>query len=139
MTFSQSGTSTISLNASASRGGVIDATAWNKSNYREYIYSCRPGYELRPISVNSLLFQWTFWPHEIYATCTTYTGGTYTKGNGTNVTYSTGVNLGSGSVSAQSGWNSDTKVSWTVTKKTKLCGSSSVGWVSSARAEAHAG
>lgn len=139
--FSQNGTSTISLNASASRSGVADVTAWNKVNYRAYTYSCRPGVEYRPISVNALLTKWTYWPHPTtWNTCTTYTSGTYTKSSGTNVTYSGGVSLtGIGSVSAQSGWNSDTKFSWTVKQRTKICGSTTAGWVSSPQAETHSG
>jgi hypothetical protein len=56
-----------------------------------------------------------------------------------NVTYSGGVDAGPINVSAQSGWNVETKIGWEMTKRTKICGSSSDGWVQSASIDARAG
>ena len=137
--WSTSGTSTISLNASGSRGGVADATVYNRVNYRDYSNTCWASTQRKPIGVYSLLSSFTYAPHVTWSACTIYTGGTYTKTAGTNSTYGSGVNLGPIGVSAQSGFNSESKIAWTVTARTKLCGSSSLGWVSSGQAEAHLG
>ena len=137
--FSQSGTMTVNMAASAVRGGVADATVWNKINYRDYYNTCYVSFTRKPLSVNALLTNFTYAPHVTWGTCTTYTGGTYTKSQGTNVTYSAGMDIGPSNVSAKSGWDSNTEVAWSVTARTKLCGSSTAGWVSASQAEAHAG
>ena len=134
-----SGTKTISLAASAERGGVVDAWAWNKINYRDYINSCAHTVQRRPYSVHSLLVKWTRAYHPVFKACARYTGGTYTKYRGTNTTYSSGTDIGPISVSAQSGWDRDTEIKWTVTRATRLCGSQRAGWVTSREAEAHRG
>ncbi|MET8159371.1 hypothetical protein ABZT47_23625 [Sphaerisporangium sp. NPDC005289] len=69
----------------------------------------------------------------------TYSSGTFTKSRGKNATVSGGVDLGVVNVSAQSGFNTSSSISWTVTKKTRLCGNSREGWANpNARiAEAH--
>lgn len=137
--WSGGGSSTISLNASGSRGAVADATVFNSVNYRDYRNSCSPSLTRKPYGVYALLSNFTYAPHVNYSACTRYTGGTYSKVQGTNVTYSAGVDISGFSVLAQSGHNSESKTSWTVTRATKLCGSSSAGWVSSSQAEAHSG
>jgi hypothetical protein len=137
--WSAHGTKTINMAASADRGGAVDAWAWNKVNYRDYLNSCARTVERRPHSVHSLLVNWTRAYHPKYKTCTRYTGGTYTKSRGTNATYSAGTDIGPINVSAQSGWDRNTSITWTVTKPTKLCGSQRVGWVTSRDVEAHKG
>ncbi|MBE3008589.1 hypothetical protein IL992_05225 [Microbispora sp. NEAU-D428] len=71
--------------------------------------------------------------------CDTYSGGTLSKTTGENATVNGGVDLGVVHVSAQSGWNSSSSVSWTIHKKTRICGNSPLGWAQSASriAEAH--
>ncbi len=137
--WTSSGTSTISLNASGSRGGVADATVFNAVNYRDYNNSCSAFTTRKPYGVYAMLTNYTYAPHVNFTACTRYTGGTYSKVQGVNVTYGSGVDISGFSVSAQSGHNSESKISWTVTRGTRLCGSSSVGWVSSSQAEAHSG
>jgi len=137
--FKQSGSISTNMAASASRSGVADAYVWNKVNYRDYVSSCSASKTRKPYSVNALLTNFTYSAHPSWSTCQTYSGGTYTKSQGTNVTYSAGMDIGPINVSAQSGWNSNTEITWTVTSRTKLCGNSSAGWVSSSIAASSRG
>ncbi|WP_353510926.1 hypothetical protein [Intrasporangium sp.] len=137
--FKQSGTQSTNMAPSASRSGVADTYVWNKVNYRDYYSSCSPSVTRKPYSVNALLSNFTYTPHVTWSTCTTYRGGTYTKYQGTNVTYGAGLDIGPINVSAQSGWKSNTEIAWTVTKRTTLCANSASGWVSSSLASASAG
>lgn len=136
--FTQSGTQTLNVGASAERGGVVDANVYNRVNYRDYYNTCTPHFERRPISVYGLLTDYTYAPHPRWSTCIRYSSGKYTKAKGSNVTYSAGVDIGPVSISARSGWDSNTKLVWQVTRPTSICGSSAQGWVTSALAEAHA-
>lgn len=137
--WSSSGSSTLSFSASASRGQLADTNVYNAVNYRDYHNTCWTGKYRKPVGYYALLTSFTWAPHVNYGSCTRYTGGTYTKTQGRNTTFATGVNIGGFSVSAQSGWTSETKVSWTVTSASYLCGNTSYGWVSSPMAEAHKG
>lgn len=137
--FRANGSQSTTLAASASRGGVADAYVYNRVNYRDYGDSCGTAVTRKPYSVYALLTNFTYTPHSTLSSCQTYTGGTYTKYQGRNYTYGAGMDIGPINVSAQSGWNSTTEIAWSVTKKTKLCGSSSSGWVSSSLASASAG
>ena len=137
--FRASGTQSTNMAASATRGGIADAYVYNKVNYRDYGDSCSAAVTRRPHSVNALLTNFTYTPHVTYSSCTTYTGGTYTKYQGTNVTYGAGMDIGPINVSAQSGWNTNTEISWTVTKRSKICGSTAEGWARAPKASASAG
>lgn len=140
--WSQSGTATISTNSGATVNGVVDATAINKVNYRDYYNSCTPYTYRKPLSFYSLLpsSSFTYATHANYSTCSTYNAGANIwKQDGTNLTFSTGVPLGVANVSAKSGWNTATKVSWDITAKTKVCGSTTAGWVTSPDMDARKG
>jgi hypothetical protein len=143
--WSQSGTKAISLAAGAERGGVADATVWNKINYRDLGWTNLPechnmAIRRLPISVHSLLTNFTYARHVNFAYCTpNYTGGTYWKIRGRNVTYGGGVDIGPINVSAQSGYNRESKIAWTVTRRTSICGSTPEGWAESPQASASAG
>lgn len=137
--FTQSGTQSVNMAASAVRGGVADATVYNKMNYRDYKNTCNPKFQRKPLSVNALLTAFNYAPHVYWGTCTTYTGGTFRKATGVNSTYSSGMNIGPANVSARSGWDANTEIVWTLSKKTKLCGSTTAGWASAPQAETHAG
>ncbi len=69
--------------------------------------------------------------------CGTYSSGYMYKTQGTNQTYSAGINLGPISVSAHTDWETDNKLKWNFSASTRLCGSTTGGWVSSPQAEAH--
>lgn len=136
--WSASGTQTISSGASRSLPGFTTvAAAYNKVNYRVRNLSC-PGVRVRtyhlPVGLHSLITSTAIIARKAYTTgCITspYTSGTWTKNSAKNMTYAGGVSLGPFSVSAQSGWNSDTSISWLATAPTRVCGSTSSGWVSS--------
>jgi hypothetical protein len=137
--FRQSGTGSISLAAGGERGGAADATVWNRINYRDLRWTCSATVERRPINVYGVLTNFTYKPHVSFGACTPYTGGIYWKTRGRNVTYGAGMDMGPISVSAQSGHNSESKTAWTVRRRTKLCGSTAVGWASAPQASASAG
>ncbi|MET8141278.1 DNRLRE domain-containing protein [Sphaerisporangium sp. NPDC005288] len=146
--WSAGGSRKVDLTASAERGGLTSVWVYNKVNYRDYTHVCTSvttvigPTERRPTGVHSLLTKFTKAKPVIFKDtrkCTTYTGGTYTKTRGKNATVSGGVDLGVVNVSAQSGFNSSSSISWTVTKKTRLCGNTIDGWAdpTSRIAEAH--
>jgi hypothetical protein len=114
--FSPSGTNSISLAAGGERGGVADATVWNRVNYRDMRWTCNATVERRPINVYGVLTNFTYKPHVSFGNCVVYTGGTYWKSRGRNVSYGAGTDMGPISVSAQSGYNSESKLAWTVTR-----------------------
>jgi hypothetical protein len=77
--------------------------------------------------------------HVNYRTCDPYSAGQVIwKYRARNVTYAGGVDAGPINVSAQSGWNVATKIGWEIARQTKICGSSSDGWVESASLDARA-
>ncbi|MGW4642206.1 DNRLRE domain-containing protein [Sphaerisporangium sp. NPDC004334] len=136
--WSGGGSLKVDLAASAERGGLISVWAYNKVNYRDYTRVCYHGTKItgpterRPIGVHSLLSKFTKAKPVIFRDtrkCTSYSGGTYTKTRGKNATVSGGVDLGVVNVTAQSGFNSSSSISWTVSKKSWLCGNTSYGWV----------
>ena len=121
--------------------GIADANVKNRVNYRDYNSSC--GYTTRkPMGFYAILPSGDF----TYAGDTNYTtgcsyyypGGTPWKSSVTNYTYSAGVDIGPVNVSAQSGWNTATKMTYNVTSRSKICGSSSAGWLSSSGASSAA-
>lgn len=136
----QSGTGSISTSAGATVTGVVNKVAVNKVNYRDYYNSCTPYTYRKPLSFYALLPSASFGSISSYkfsGGCATYlAGASVWKKQGTNVTYSAGVPLGVANVSAQSGWNNETKLTWTITEKTKICGSKSSGWVDSPEVDA---
>lgn len=136
----QSGTAGISTSAGATVTGLVNKVAVNKVNYRDYYNSCTPYTYRKPISFYSLLPSASFASTSSYkfsGGCSTYlAGASIWKKQGTNVTYSAGVPLGVAYVSAQSGWNTETKMTWNITARTKVCGSKSSGWVDSPEVDA---
>ena len=137
-TWSANGTSTISYSGSAEYGRLADANIYNAVNYRDTHSTCG-GTWRRPIGCYGLSTNFTYAGHINYPYCQTVYGGTYTKNQGRNTTYANGVNIGGFSVSAQSGWNREVRITWTITARSKLCGSNSVGWLDSAMADTHQG
>ncbi|WP_405088110.1 hypothetical protein [Microbispora sp. NBC_01389] len=146
--WSGGGSLKVDLLAHAERDGLISVWVYNKINYRDYTRVCtfltrvEGPTERRPYSVHSLLTKFTKAKPVIFRDtnkCDTYSGGTLSKTTGKNATVNGGVDLGVVHVSAQSGWNSSSSVSWTIHKKTRICGNSPLGWAQSASriAEAH--
>ncbi|WP_162907547.1 DUF4198 domain-containing protein [Allorhizocola rhizosphaerae] len=136
----QSGSLTLSFGASAettySSGARI---VYNKVNYRKYSFFCAWTwyYEWRPIGYYALNSGFGPSITPVWTSCTNYSSGTYTKNSGTNVVFSTGVNLTVANVSAQAQFSNNTKLKWTFSGPGKLCGSNSSGWVSAPQAGAY--
>lgn len=139
-TWSASGTGTISTSSGAEANNVVNARAVNKVNYRDYT-NCANHVQRRPVSFFALLPGGSFpqVSHTNFAYCgsSTYAPAQKIwKTKGKNATFSTGVSLGPISVSAQSGWTQQTKLTWSITQTTKVCGSTAVGWVESPELDA---
>lgn len=133
-----SGSTSRSTNSRAAQGGIATARRYyNRVKYRYYTNSCGPGYGYywRPYSVQELVAGYVLVSRLHYSRCNTYDSGySYTKDTGRNTTYGTGVDLAQVNVSAQSGYNSDTSLSFgDFTGRAKLCWSSSAGREQSAR------
>ena len=133
--WTQNGTNTLSESSSTMLG--------NRVNLRDFETSCggAPAVNVRKaISTFAQLSDFKFAPHPSYpeANCSPiYHSGTFYKSSGKNSTYSAGLDAGPISVSAQAGWNSDTKLTWKVNKPSRFCGSTSSGPAASPRAEMH--
>lgn len=134
--WSVAGATSISTSASRSLPGFTTVAAvYNRVNYKIQNLSC-PGVPLRtyykPTSIHSLLTNTTIIARKAYTGgCITYSSGDWTKRQAKNKTYSGGVDLGPFNVSAQSGWNADTAITWVATAPTRVCGNTSAGWVTS--------
>lgn len=129
----QSGTSSISTSSGSTTAPFYDKYPVNKVNYRKYINLCTGEY-WRPSSFYAILPSGEFVSasHSNYGYCNKYVNGdTPYKQSVKNITYSTGVSFPGGSVSAQSGWNTATKMKFVVTATSAICGSTSSGWANS--------
>lgn len=120
---------------------VINKHMYNLVNYRDYEYwqSCpfsttRIGVERRPTGMNDLINSYMPAAGHVYNSyCVDKATGTYGKSQGKNVTYSTGVETpGGANFSAQAGFDSETKVEFTVTQHSFFCGDNSAGWANPA-------
>ncbi|GAA2105433.1 hypothetical protein [Actinomadura alba] len=129
------------IEGGASTDNVADAYVWNKVNYRDIIVKCiapSGGWtrtDRTPTGFNDLNADFTRAPHTNLRFCATKLPGKYWKTRGRNTTFETGVDMGPISVSAQAGFDSNTKLQYVVTRKSKLCGNSSAGWLSSSQIE----
>ncbi|MGI5227124.1 hypothetical protein [Actinoallomurus sp. CA-142502] len=134
--WTQNGTESINLTqgSGATLPGVADATVGNEVNYRYYrgTLNCVNTSYVEPESTYAFLSIAERHAHVSYTACAAaFHGATYWKDTAKNVTYGAGLELGWMSLSAQSGWTSDTKIEWVITQDSKLCGSTSSGWASS--------
>lgn len=145
--WSVDGTRKVDLNATNSKSGLVNVWAYNRVNYRDEVTWCDvwPSTVTRrlPISVHSLLTKFTKAKPVVFRDtrkCQTVTSGMDpTKVHGKNYTIGTGVDLPALNVSAQSGFNYSSSITFDVTKTSWLCGSSPEGWAASASqvVEAH--
>lgn len=138
----QGGTMNFSISGGSARTapGLWDNQVNNQVNYRQQFLSCVPGWTWYPVSTASLLYPilgWSHSLHPIWTTCAVYANGTAEKSSGTNVTMGTGVSFPGLSVSAQSGWTTSVKETLNFAQNSRLCGSTSQGWVTSPQVEAH--
>lgn len=118
----QSGTLTRSFENESVQGGIVGTKKYyNHVRYRKYTYTCG-GSSWRPNNEQEAIAGHVVVPAQNYNHCTTH-GKEYkfTKTNGKNATLSAGVDLSMINVSAQSGWNSTTKIKWSFTGRAKIC------------------
>lgn len=130
-----SGSKTISSGAGGTKSISGIRVVFNKYNYREYHSGCAGNmtYSYRPESTHSFAHYTPTASKKSYpkANCTTYyKGDSWWKNKGTNYTQSGGLNFKGVGLNVQSGWHADTKLQFIFNGKGKLCGSTSVGWVS---------
>jgi hypothetical protein len=140
-TWSASGSSTISLNASASQSRIVNSSVWNRVNYRDYIDQCVRKTRRRPLSYYDMLSNdWAHVAHVNFtASCSIkLDGATWSTTSAKNKTYGAGVDLGPINASAQSGYNSAMDLKFTFTEKSKLCGNSDDGLVLSSQLDTRA-
>lgn len=128
-----SGKLTLSFSAWAESGELFDKRIQNKVNYKRYFDTCY-GVDERPVSYYDLYSGYVALSDYNYSYACTYKTASFGKSSGTNFTFTTGVDLPSIDTSAQAGWTSSRDVTLMVKVKarTKVCASSSVGWVESA-------
>jgi len=135
-TWKANGESTISLDASADSEDIRSTQKYaNNVSCRDYRNTCWDFITRKPNGADALLTESKSIAAVTFGSCVTYTGGTYTKTRGTNRTFGTGVELPYINVKAQSGFNSETKIKWVVTAKTRMCGSNG-GWAAASEAAA---
>lgn len=139
--WSGSGTSTESFGASASQGNVVNSSAWNRVNYRDYGNTCSVVTYRRPVGFYDLLSNdWARVSHTRFtASCSTkLKGADWDTGSAKNRTYGTGMDIGPLNVSAQSGYTSKMNLHFDFTQRSRLCGNSDAGLVASSEVETHA-
>ncbi len=137
---------TVTFETHTSAGGEQSAPGndlvFNRINYRHFTRYCidlgrKTTYdEVRPVSVYDLISKFLAVDAPIWSTCVTKTSGHYWKSAGTNSTDEAGITFSGASLSAQSGWDTDTEVGWNITSPSLLCGSDERGWSASSEAAA---
>jgi hypothetical protein len=121
------GTRTRNWENETSQGGITGTKKYyNHVRYRKYLYDCG-GVKWMSNNEQQALAGYTIPANPLdFNNCSLH-GNEYefTKTQGKNTTYSTGMELSVLDVSAQSGWGSKTKIKWTFTGRAKICWSSS--------------
>lgn len=139
-----SASGTVSFAVTSAAGGTVNGLynrrSYNQIHYRLLVDSCYLQGWWKPYATTNILYPINYvGPHPHWEPhCGTYRNAVMFKTAGSNVTYAYGINLGPISVSSHTNWKADNKLAWNIgSTSTRLCGSSSQGWVSSPRAEAH--
>jgi hypothetical protein len=139
--WSAAGTNTESFSASASQANVVNSSAWNRVNYRDYGNTCSVLTYRRPVGFYDLLSNdWAPVSHPRFtASCATkLKGADWDTGSARNRTYGTGMDIGPISVSAQSGYTAQMNLHFDFDRKSRICGNSDEGLVHSSEVETHA-
>ncbi len=114
---------------------------FNRVNYRDYSTSCGGLVQHTKVAVSfyDLLNesdQENITPPRW--SCDTYhTSGLWHKSTGKNTRFAGVIDIGPINVDAQAGWTTNTELSWTITSKSWMCGSTTSGWASSPEAETY--
>lgn len=137
-TWSAGGTVSKYTGAGDEHDGLYDQMVYNRVNYRDVIY-CLTKYR-KPMSFSDIIANDLFvlTPNVNFThLCQKKTAGAKPyKEQGKNVTYATGVSVPGINLSAQAGYDSNGKYQFIVTQTTRICGSTSQGWIYSPQASA---
>lgn len=127
-----------STGAGQTVSGLINNAIFNSVNYR--LWNCghpqNPevimGQEIRPAGFYDIFNEpLSVTTHQYYsASCVNKSSGTVWKDSGTNQTFATGVSSPFISLSAKSGYDAGTKISFSVKQPSKLCSNNAAGWLS---------
>jgi hypothetical protein len=128
------------LTSSGSQVETHNSTAFNSLNFGEYLEQCSSGgYRQwrQAENVYGILtrFDAAAEPklhglHDLYL-------WRLDKVRGVNITYHNDVNVIVANVNAQSGYSTQTELTWHVIHKSQICGSNSFGWGTAPEAEAN--
>jgi hypothetical protein len=132
-------TTSISTSAGQAVSNLTNVHVHNSINYRRW--NCSEGSdntsivgtELRPAGFYDIFAEpHTTTNHAYYSLGCADKSPTTTvwKTSGTNQTYSAGITTPLTSLSARSGYNAGTRLSFKVTANSRICGNSSAGWLS---------
>lgn len=138
-----SGTSTLDEATGSGRtvGGIVDKAIYNRVTLTEFGHPCtgHPNqYRWQATSLYALISDQVSVGHPIGRGCQHYSSGDFAKDNTANITWTNGLDItGVLNVSSHAGWNSSTKLVWSFTAASDLCGNSTLGPVVSWQVEAH--
>ncbi len=133
----------VTSGSGGSVGNLYNNRTYNQVNYRKMTETCYWSGIWYPYNTVNILYPiYGVSPHPNWeaTSCGTYASpAVMYKTQGTNVTFSAGINLGPISVSTHTDWKTDNKLTWNFgAVPSRLCGSNStLGWASSPQAEAH--
>lgn len=133
--WSSSGSSTRSFNASASQSGLVDVAVRNGVNYQDFTNTCGGTYR-RPIGYYDLISGTSaVASRQFGGSCAVKDPGyTFKTSSAENVTYGTGTDIGPINVMAQAGYDNGVDLEFPVFQyKTFLCGNSSAGLLASSQ------
>ncbi|MEU9891056.1 hypothetical protein [Sphaerisporangium sp. NPDC051011] len=118
---------------------IVDAWAIGTVNYARYENICGYGQRIKPASLGDPIKKFVRANHPVLsgACIERYNGSQLTMTQSKNITISAGVEVSGISLSAQSGYTNESKLTLDFKAGTKICGSSSSGVNRSARIEAH--
>jgi hypothetical protein len=133
------GTQSITFSVEASQSGLWDEAVSNRVNYRQQGVTCQTMTYWRPYSLYDFITDLSPLPHANFAYCQYHASGySFATSSATNVTYSAGVTLPGLSLSAQSGYGTSQRLTYSFHTAGYLCGNAQSGPASSSQVSAHA-
>lgn len=127
--------------AGASQSGILNKSIWDRMNYRDFHSTCpfaQPA-QRRPVSAFDFLTVDLFRSviHQYYRNCGSHgAGGSWYTTTAHQVTFAFGTDIGPISVSAQSGFGQGTKLGFSFSHSSDVCGNSPNGPLSSPQVDA---
>jgi hypothetical protein len=138
-TASSSATLSVSSSQEDFISRIVDAWAIGTVNYGRYENRCGQGQRIKPISLGDPIKKFVRANHPVLngACIERYNGSLLTMTSSKNITIAGGIDVAGISLSAQSGYTQESKLTLDFKAGTKVCGSSSSGVTRSSRIEAH--